>query len=352
MITKYWHVDKDVDDLKSYPQIKEAAALLKNNEVVAFPTETVYGLGANALSEEAAAKIYEAKGRPSDNPLIVHIADQAQLEKLVADIPLQAQKMMQAFWPGPLTIIFQKKDHVLADKVTAGLETVAVRMPNHPLALAVIREAGVPIAAPSANRSGKPSPTAAKHVWQDLEGRIAGVLDGGETGVGVESTVVDCTAEVPVILRPGGITKEDMEAVVGKTVFDPALKNASERPKSPGMKYKHYAPNAPMYLMDGSRQWIQAQIDAARAQGKKVGMLTTTEEAPFYRAEVVIPCGSRKNLASVAHSLYDVLRTFNEADVEVIFSETFPYEGVGVAVMNRLEKAAAHRWRKEEEASP
>ncbi|WP_203363492.1 L-threonylcarbamoyladenylate synthase [Bacillus sp. REN10] len=350
MKTVYWDVDKNVDDDHIYPQVKEAAELLINNEVVAFPTETVYGLGANACSNEATAKIFAAKGRPSDNPLIVHIADQQQLQQLVEQIPSQADKLMTAFWPGPLTLIFKKKQGVLADNVTAGLETVAIRMPDHPLALQLIRASQLPLAAPSANRSGKPSPTSAKHVLDDLDGQVAGILDGGETGVGVESTVVDCTTEIPVILRPGGITKEELEAVVGEVLLDPALKNVNERPKSPGMKYKHYAPNAPMILLDGSREWIQQQINDERAQGKKVGLLTTEEDASFYEADTILPCGSRLDLTTVAHSLYDVLRAFNDMKVEVIFSEVFPYEGVGLAVMNRLEKAASHQWRKQKES--
>lgn len=350
MKTTYWFVDKNVDYVNGYPQVKEAAELLTNNEVVAFPTETVYGLGANACSDEATAKIFAAKGRPSDNPLIVHIADPQQLKQLVEEIPRQAEKLMTAFWPGPLTIILKKKQGVFADNVTAGLDTVAIRMPDHPLALRLIRESHLPLAAPSANRSGKPSPTSAKHVLDDLDGQVAGVLDGGETGVGVESTVVDCTTDIPVILRPGGITKEDLEVVIGEVAIDPALKNANEQPKSPGMKYKHYAPNAPMILVDGSREWIQQQIDQERAKGKKVGLLTTEEATDLYEADVILPCGNRTDLTTVAHSLYDVLRAFNEVDVDIIFSEAFPYEGVGLAVMNRLEKAASHQWRKQKES--
>ncbi|HZG73741.1 MAG TPA: L-threonylcarbamoyladenylate synthase [Chondromyces sp.] len=347
MLTKYWHVDKDVDDKKDHPQIEEAASLLRENEIVAFPTETVYGLGANALSDEAVKKVFEAKGRPSDNPLIVHIADEEQLEDLVVQVPEQARILMGKFWPGPLTLILKNKPNSLSEQVTAGLDTVGIRMPDHPLALALIKQSGLPIAAPSANRSGKPSPTLANHVWEDLEGRIAGILDGGETGVGVESTVLDCTAQVPVILRPGGITKEQLESVLGRVEVDAALKDTLKQPKSPGMKYKHYAPNAPLYLMEGSREWIQQEIDREREEGKRVGILTTEEYADFYQADNVIPCGRRSNLSSVAHSLYDVLRLFNESRVDIIFSEVFPYEGVGLAIMNRLEKAAGHKWIRE-----
>lgn len=349
MQTKYWVVDNYEEKSKGYPQVKKAAAYLIDNEVVAFPTETVYGLGGNALSEEAALKIFQAKGRPADNPLIVHISSKEQVAEVAAEVPQAAKKLMDAFWPGPLTIIFTKQPNRLAEAVTAGLDTVAVRMPNHPVALALIEAAGLPIAAPSANRSGKPSPTAAKHVYDDLNGRIAGIVDGGETGVGVESTVVDCTGETPVILRPGGITKEDIEAVTGAAMLDVALQDHQARPKSPGMKYTHYAPDAPVYLLEGSPEWIQKQIDKMREQGKKVGLLTTEERLSRFEADVVLPCGQREDLSTVAHSLYEVLRSFNETDVDIIYSETFPSEGVGLAVMNRLEKAAGHRWLREKE---
>ncbi|MGV3463815.1 MAG: L-threonylcarbamoyladenylate synthase, partial [Heyndrickxia sp.] len=258
MKTLEWNVDSNVDNLKSNPQVVEAANLLKQNEVVAFPTETVYGLGANAISDEAITKVYEAKGRPSDNPLIVHIADFSQLYNLVLEIPKTAEKLMEKFWPGPLTIIFKVKSKAVSKKVTAGLNTVGIRMPDHPLALALIKAANLPIAAPSANSSGKPSPTTAGHVRDDLNGRISGILDGGETGIGVESTVVDCTGEVPIILRPGGVTKEAMENEIGNVEIDPALhENLNSKPKAPGMKYTHYAPNAPVYLVDGKPEFIQ-----------------------------------------------------------------------------------------------
>ncbi|KMY55678.1 tRNA threonylcarbamoyladenosine biosynthesis protein [Bacillus sp. FJAT-27231] len=344
MQTKYWHVDKVVDSLATYPQIEEAADFLRRDEVVAFPTETVYGLGGNALSNEAATKIFAAKGRPADNPLIVHIASKQQVADVAINISKTAEQLMEAFWPGPLTVILEKQPNRLSEVVTAGLETVAVRMPDHPVALAVIERTGLPIAAPSANRSGKPSPTSAKHVQDDLDGIIAGIIDGGETGIGVESTVVDCTGDIPIILRPGGITKEEIEAVVGEAAIDAALKDAKQQPKSPGMKYKHYAPEAPVYLLEGSREWIQSHVNEQRQQGKKVGVLTTEENLSFYDADVILPCGSRQDLRTVAHSLYDVLRAFNETDVDIIYSETFPAAGVGLAIMNRLEKAAAHRW--------
>lgn len=341
--TKLWSVDKNVDNLKNYPQIAQAAALLRENEVVAFPTETVYGLGGNAHSDTAIHKIYEAKGRPSDNPLIIHIADKEQLNEFVTHIPDKAKKLMDELWPGPLTIIFEKKPSELSQLATAGLSTVAVRMPNHPVALAVIKEAGVPIAAPSANSSGKPSPTKAAHVMEDLTGKIAGIVDGGATGVGVESTVLDCTEEIPIILRPGGVTREELEQIVGEVRVDPALKDSNEAPKSPGMKYRHYAPKSPLFLVKGDREYLQRLVEKEQRIGRKVGVLTTIENEGFYEAEVVIACGSREQLSTVASSLYDVLRLFDQRDVDVILSEMFPSTGMGEAIMNRLMKAAGNQ---------
>ncbi|MED1283700.1 L-threonylcarbamoyladenylate synthase [Bacillus mycoides] len=342
MHTNMWVVDNVVERKKYYPQLKEAARLLRENEAVAFPTETVYGLGANAMDDEAIAKIFEAKGRPSDNPLIVHIGTKSQLDGIVREIPPVAEKLMEHFWPGPLTIILPRKKGI-SERVTAGLNTVGVRMPDHPVALALIEEANVPVAAPSANRSGRPSPTLASHVYEDLNGKIAGIVDGGATGVGVESTVIDCTSEVPTILRPGGITKEQLEAVIGNVSLDPALKDEKEKPKSPGMKYTHYAPKAPLSIVEGSREFIQRIVDEKKKEGFKVGVLTTEEYQHVYSADVVLSCGARSDLASVATKLYDVLRTFDASEVDVIFSESFPNEGIGNAIMNRLTKAAGHQ---------
>ncbi|MEK3888518.1 L-threonylcarbamoyladenylate synthase [Bacillus sp. FSL K6-3431] len=347
MKTIQWIVDKYEDNISTYPQIKEAAQFLNDNEVIAFPTETVYGLGANAKSDEAIAKIFAAKGRPADNPLIVHISTFSQLTELTEHISNQAKQLIKAFWPGPLTIIFPKKENSVSKLVTAGLETVAVRMPNHPIALELITAAGIPIAAPSANRSGKPSPTTADHVCTDLNGRIAGIVNGGMTGVGVESTVIDCSGGVPVILRPGGISQEEIEAVIGKVMMDQALANRDEKPKSPGMKYTHYAPAAPLYLVDGDRKWMQELIDRKRLEGEKVGVLATNETAPLYDADFVLACGSKKDLKTVAHHLYDTLRSFDEIKPDLIFAEVFPATGLGVALMNRLEKAAGHKWLKQ-----
>jgi len=284
-----------------------------------------------------------AKGRPGDNPLIIHIAEKEQLNRFVAEIPAKAQILMDKFWPGPLTIIFKLKEGILSEKATAGLATVGVRMPAHPVALALLKTCGLPIAAPSANSSGKPSPTKADHVIDDLNGKIAGVLDGGSTGVGVESTVLDCTEEIPVILRPGGVTKEQLEDVIGKVVIDRALVDESAKPKAPGMKYRHYAPNAEMYLVSGSREFLQQLVDEKRREGLQVGVLTTKEYQHDYKADVVLACGERADLESVAAALYDTLRRFNQLNVDVIFSEMFPGSGVGEAIMNRLQKAAGHK---------
>ncbi|GLB59072.1 L-threonylcarbamoyladenylate synthase [Cytobacillus sp. NCCP-133] len=343
MMTKRWSVDKNVDKEESYPQLSQAADLLKNNEVVAFPTETVYGLGGNAENDEAVKKIFAAKGRPSDNPLIIHIADKRQLDVFVQEIPEKAKSLMDLFWPGPLTLIFNVKEGILSNYATAGLSTVAVRMPDHPVALSLLKTTGLPIAAPSANRSGRPSPTAADHVWEDLNGRIAGLVDGGPTGVGVESTVLDCTDATPVILRPGGITKEQIEAVIANVHIDPALADQGQAPKSPGMKYRHYAPDAPLYLVEGTREKIQQLVDEKRQEGHSVGVLTTAENREFYHADFVFACGQREHLETVASSLYEALRHFNHTDADIIYSEMFPDEGVGQAIMNRLMKAAGHR---------
>ncbi|RKD23050.1 threonylcarbamoyl-AMP synthase [Ammoniphilus oxalaticus] len=359
--TKVWHVDNVVEEQKYYPQLDEASALLRAGEAIAFPTETVYGLGANALSSAAVKRIFEAKGRPSDNPLIVHIADQQAVHQLVRSIPEKAQRLMDAFWPGPLTLIFPKKEGIAAE-VTAGLDSVGIRMPDHPLALALIRATGLPLAAPSANRSGRPSPTTAAHVEEDLQGKIAGIVDGGATGVGVESTVLDVTLDPPMILRPGGVTKEALERVVGKVAVDPAVTmQADEQPRAPGMKYQHYAPQAEMWTVDAPSVEAQTALirerigQARRSLGDesqegshrelKIGVLATTETQAEYAgiADYVAVCGSRHDLASVARGLYDALRSFDQQQVEFILAESFPTTGVGAAIMNRLNKAAGNQ---------
>ncbi|MEC1589135.1 L-threonylcarbamoyladenylate synthase [Bacillus sonorensis] len=343
MNTTLWTVDSTGDLSTNYPQITQAAQLLQHNETVAFPTETVYGLGANAKSTDAVAKIYEAKGRPSDNPLIVHIADTEQLKEFAKIDSAQAETLMEQFWPGPLTLVLPCKEGVLSTRVTAGLDTVAVRMPDHPVAIELIKRAGVPVAAPSANISGKPSPTKAEHVVHDLNGRIAGIVDGGPTGVGVESTVVSCTGGIPVILRPGGVTKEQLEQAVGPVMIDQGITDEKKAPISPGMKYTHYAPEAPLAIVKGSSEDIQRLIEQYQKDGMKVGVLTTEERAGAYQADAVRICGTRDRLETVAAGLYDALRSFDGEDLGFIFAESFPEEGVGRAIMNRLLKAAGHR---------
>ena len=324
--------------------IHQAVKLLKQGEVVAVPTETVYGLGADATNEEAVSKIFKAKGRPSDNPLIIHIASLDQLTPFIDHVPLKAKKLMDAFWPGPLTIIL-KQGTGLSPSVTADLDTVGVRMPDHPVALGIIAQSGLPIAAPSANTSGRPSPTTAKHVLDDLNGKIPLIVDGGTTGIGVESTVIDCTMMPPTILRPGGITREEIEALIGKVQQDKALSQMNHVPKSPGMKYAHYAPKAPLYIVEGGPVFLQQQIDMAKEKGLKTGVLATAESS--YQADCLVKCGSKSDIQAVARQLYGALRQFDQYNLDIIFSESFTEKGLGQAVMNRLTKAAGHRIIKE-----
>lgn len=355
--TKHWILpqagDNSVDKLVQHPHIQQAAEWILKGEVVAFPTETVYGLGANALSDKASRRIFEAKGRPSDNPLIVHISSVDQLCRVVDNIPGLGKSLISTFWPGPLTIVMPKGKYMGA-LVTANLSTVAVRMPDHPVALALIEACDQPLAAPSANRSGKPSPTQAEHVLHDLKGRIPGVLDGGPTGVGVESTVVDISGDKPMILRPGGITKQQLESVVGEVLMDPALEHSySEQPsqeavapKSPGVKYKHYAPDGELWIVDHRsgmermRSKIQALVNQYQQAGQQVGILTTDEGTPFYKADKVISLGRRSDLETVAQGIYHALRTMDQHKVQYILAESFPSTGLGEAIMNRLLKAA------------
>ncbi|PYZ96096.1 threonylcarbamoyl-AMP synthase [Alteribacter lacisalsi] len=342
--THYFIVDINVDNLSENQAVKDAAALLRKNETVAFPTETVYGLGGNALSGEAIARIFKAKGRPADNPLIAHVADKEDIYRYTEDVNEKAEQLIDAFWPGPLTLIFPHNGS-LSEAVTAGLPTVAIRMPGHPLALALIRKAGVPVAAPSANTSGRPSPTSAAHVRVDLDGKIAAVVDGGATGVGLESTVVDCSGDIPVILRPGGITKEQLEEVIGPVEVDPALAAETAAPRSPGMKYTHYAPNAALTVVEGSDRFFQEQIDEAARSGRRVGILVPEEKAGRYTgaAEQVV-CGSSHDLRTVARDLYAGLRAFDlSGRSDVIFAAAVPETDIGQAVMNRLRKAAGNR---------
>ena len=367
-------------------ELKEAAGILRSGGLVAFPTETVYGLGGNALDEDAARKIYAAKGRPSDNPLIAHVSCVEEVAPLVKEIPEAGRKLMEAFWPGPLTMIFPKSEKVPYG-TTGGLDTVAIRMPDDPVANRLIALAGVPVAAPSANTSGRPSPTTAGHVWQDMNGRIDMIIDGGPVGIGVESTIVDVSSAVPAVLRPGAITMEMLEEVLGEVSVDPAILgplSADVRPKAPGMKYKHYAPKADLTLVEpgtgteresgaeqvtGAEQktgadWntgaapetgldetqLQAMIRKVRElsrekieAGYKVGVICTDESRGCYTDGEVRSIGARKSQASVAHNLYALLREFDDLGVDYIFSESFPKDHLGQAIMNRLSKAAGYK---------
>ena len=329
--------------------IEKAGEILKRGGLVAFPTETVYGLGADALDENAAKKIYEAKGRPSDNPLIVHIDRMERLERIVKEVPRTALKLAEAFWPGPLTMIFEKTDAVPLG-TTGGLETVAVRMPDHPVALKLICQAGGYIAAPSANRSGRPSPTTALHVAEDMDGIIDMILDGGNVDIGVESTIVDLTGDVPMILRPGKITLEDIKRVAGTAKMDPGLlskPNENVKPKAPGMKYRHYAPKAEMDIIKGAQQSVLEYINNKTRelwkQGKRVGVVASAENEKNYCADIVKCVGSKQDIRAVAHNLYRVLREFDKEEVDYIFSECFEEGQESMAVMNRLTKAAGYR---------
>ncbi len=354
--------------------IETAAKILQNKGLVAFPTETVYGLGGDALDENAAAKIYEAKGRPSDNPLIVHIADTAAVYELATEVPEKAKMLMEAFWPGPLTIILPKKAQV-PDGTTGGLNTVAIRMPSHPVALNMIRESGLYIAAPSANTSGRPSPTLAEHVMEDMNGRIEMILDGGAVGIGIESTIVDLTGDVPTILRPGFITKSMLEEIIGEVTIDPALiePDPNLRPKAPGMKYTHYAPKGELTIVESgafdnsditctegckesnfsgdvsktSTDTVVCKINELVAEklaaGYKVAVITTSENADRFDCENILVAGERAQGETIAAKLYQVLRQCDELDVDYIYSEAFSDGELGGAIMNRLLKAAGHR---------
>lgn len=346
-IQKY-NIDADNNEL-----METAGSVIKRGGLVAFPTETVYGLGANALDTDAAKKIYEAKGRPSDNPLIAHIADRKDVYVLGKNVSEKAEKLMDKFWPGPLTLIFEKQD-IVPLGVTGGLETVAIRMPDNKVALELIKASGVPIAAPSANSSGRPSPTLASHVYEDLEGRIDMIIDGGQVNIGIESTIVDMTQDIPMILRPGYITKAMLEAVIGEVAVDKitTIKNKSElnedyKPKAPGMKYRHYAPKADFTMFEGDIQNVINHINKLSENNVnndlKVGIIATDETIDMYKCGNVVSIGSRKNQDSVARNLYKVLRDFDKMEVDIIYGETFYDDDLGNAIMNRLIKAAGYK---------
>lgn len=333
--------------------IDEAARVIVAGGLVAFPTETVYGLGADALNRRAVQAVFAAKGRPADNPLIVHVADVGELRRLAEDVPPEVDVLARHFWPGPLTVIVPRRPQV-PDEVTAGLETVAVRVPDHPVALAIIRRSGRPVAAPSANRSGRPSPTEARHVWEDLRGRIDLIVDGGPCGIGLESTVLDLTAARPVILRPGAVTPDDLSPFIGPVEVDPAADgdggNVEGREpgaaRSPGVKYRHYAPRTPCVLYEGPpdavARAVAERIRDERARGRRVGVLATEDWAATYEADAVRVVGARSAPAAVARNLYRGLRELDEAGVDLIVLEGIEPAGIGAAVMNRMRRAAGH----------
>jgi len=328
--------------------IDEAAELLRTGELVAFPTETVYGLGAIACDDEAVKNVYKVKGRPSDNPLIVHVADR-EIAQYVAYVPEQAEALMEAFWPGPLTLIFPMKEGVFAPTVTAGHQTVALRMPAQTQTLELIRKTGFPLVGPSANTSGKPSPTTAQHVLHDLSGKIAGILDGGETRIGLESTVLDLTnTDGPVILRPGAITEVELEPIIGKLAGSAHPADEKTAPKAPGMKYQHYAPAQPVILIGGAAADWEAAIEAYRGKGDKIGLLASEELVAVHQdaAEAVYSLGPKMDVAAASQRLYAGLRYLDEQPVDVILAEAYDAAGIGEAYMNRLEKAASAKYPK------
>ena len=343
--TAYFRVDRQHPDPCILAQL---ADILRRGGLVAFPTETVYGLGANGLDERAVAGIYRAKGRPADNPLILHISDRCGVDKLARTIPPNARVLMETYWPGPLTVVL-KRTRAVPDIITAGLDTVAIRLPASRVACELIQLAGVPIAAPSANTSGRPSPTNAQDVLADMDGRIAAILDAGPCDIGVESTVVDCTTPVPTILRPGGITLESLRATLGEVELDAALRDLEHGvPRAPGMKYTHYAPAAPMTLVEGEPRQRAAKIRqlvaTALADGQRTGAVVSAETAICLPPETLLAVyGSWQEPEAIAANLYSVLRKFDAAPVDIIFAEGTREEGLGLAVMNRLRKAAGYR---------
>ncbi len=347
METKLVSLDRENIDMTV---MEEAAELLRAGELVAFPTETVYGLGGDGLDAAAAQRIYAAKGRPSDNPLIVHIADTDAFSVLAREVPEEAYLLAKRFWPGPLTMILKKSGRVPA-ATTGGLETVAIRMPSDEIALSLIRTSGIFIAAPSANASGRPSPTKAEHVYEDLQGKIPMILDGGAVTIGLESTIVDLSGEVPLILRPGYITPEMLREILPNVAYDPAILKKTADPtlvaKAPGMKYRHYAPKGNLRIYEGSLDAVVAKIreEAAKkvAEGYSVAILASEETKGYYPEFVVRSVGTRAQEETVAANLFDTLREFDHMGARFIFGECFSREGIGHAIMNRLLKAAGYQ---------
>ncbi|MCI8375269.1 MAG: threonylcarbamoyl-AMP synthase [Lachnospiraceae bacterium] len=345
METQIRKLDYDAIDMDV---IEEAGRVLKEGGLVAFPTETVYGLGGDALNPASSEKIYRAKGRPSDNPLIVHISRKEDVYRIASQVSKEAQRLMEVFWPGPLTLIFPKKA-LVPDKTTGGLPTVAVRMPSDRIAAAFIQAAGGFVSAPSANASGRPSTTTAAHVAEDLKGRIEMILDGGQAVIGLESTIVDVSEDRPVILRPGVITRGMLEEVVGPVETDQAViaPDSAVKPKAPGMKYRHYAPRAALTIVEGKPEAVIAAVNQwtaqAEAEGKRVGIIATDETAACYKGGLVKSLGARSREEEISMHLFEVLRSFDDTDVNCIYSESFGEAAIGQAIMNRLLKAAGHR---------
>ncbi len=345
MNTIYESVDKENIDRSV---IERAGAIIKEGGLVAFPTETVYGLGGDALSGASSRKIYEAKGRPSDNPLIVHIAELEDIYTVADDVPAVALKLAERYWPGPLTMIFKKKDTVPTE-TTGGLDTVAVRFPSHPVAKAFIKAAGGFVAAPSANLSGRPSPTSGEHVREDMDGRIDMIIDSGPCDIGIESTIIDMTSNPPMILRPGYVNEEMLSEAVGEVEKDPAVFGRSDgniRPKAPGMRYRHYAPKAMLTIVSGDNEkvtgYIKEKLEAKEA-GKRMAVLSCSADVHHFKdADLICDIGSRSNEIEIANRLYDALRRCDAQNIDVIYSEEFDTPDLGLAIMNRLIKAAGH----------
>lgn len=345
METRLIKIDEEQIDFRL---IEEAGEIIREGGLVAFPTETVYGLGGDALNPVSAEKIYAAKGRPSDNPLIVHIADMEALPRIVKKIPEAAYRLAGRYWPGPLTMIFEKAD-CIPRQTTGGLETVAVRMPSNGIARELIKAAGGYIAAPSTNRSGRPSPTDARYVREDLDGRVDMIIDGGPARVGLESTIIDLTENVPVILRPGYITEEMLEEVLESVNTDEALteEGSAKPPKAPGMKYRHYAPKGNLVIVEGPAgqvvEYINGKIAGWKKEGKRCGVIATDETAGYYGADSIKSVGKRQDEAQIASRIFRILREFDDEETEMIYTEGFENRGLGRAIMNRLLKAAGHQ---------
>lgn len=341
-------VSKITHTIKDDAVIRKAGEIIRAGGLVAFPTETVYGLGGDALNPEASGKIYAAKGRPSDNPLIIHICKLEDIDRIVSDFPESAKRLAEEFWPGPLTMVLPKAD-IVPKQTTGGLNTVAVRMPVDPTALAFIEAAGGYVAAPSANVSGRPSPTSAKYVIEDMQGRIEMILDDGDVEIGLESTIVDLTGEVPMLLRPGFITLKMLEDVLGQVSVDKTILDGDclDKPKAPGMKYKHYAPKGELTIIAGEADTVSSKINGlvkeAEERNEKVGIIATDETKDSYRAYSVKSVGMRDDEVSIAKNLYRILREFDDEGITIIYSESFASGGIGQAIMNRLLKAAGHK---------